>query len=71
MTDAQRGKFADQMCAAVAEERERCARIADERTITDMSLYEREKDWRWPYCLNRVLRASMDIAAAIRNPKSE
>lgn len=56
--------------AAVASERERCARIADERTAEDIALYQNETDWRMPYALNRVVRASMDIASAIRNPGS-
>ena len=54
---------------AVAAERERCAKIADERLIADQELYKNETDWRPPYTLNRVVRASMDIAAAIRNSK--
>lgn len=53
--------------AAVAAERERCARIAEARTVLDGERYQREHDWRWPYAFNRVLRASMDIAAAIRS----
>ena len=49
------------------EERERCAKIADERAKADRALYQNETDWRMPYAFNRVVRASMDIAAEIRN----
>ena len=51
---------------AVAAERERCASIADARAAYDRQIYQNETDWRMPYAFNRVVRASMDIAAAIR-----
>ena len=57
--------------AGVTAERERCAKIADDRQAGDREKYGTEADWRLPYAFNRVIRASMDIAAAIRNPKSE
>lgn len=53
--------------AELAAERERCAKIADDRAMADRNLYQNETDWRMPYAFNRVVRASMDIAAAIRN----
>ena len=56
--------------AVVAAERERCAKIADERAKTDHEKYQNETDWRMPYAFNRVIRASMDIAAAIRQGES-
>lgn len=51
---------------AIAAERERCASIADARHAEDNSRYRNETDWRQPYAFNRVVRASMDIAAQIR-----
>lgn len=51
---------------AVAAERERCAKIAGDRAYADWERYKNETDWRLPYSFNRVVRASRDIAAAIR-----
>ena len=56
----------DEIAKAVTAERERCAAIADRRAAEDNERYLRETDWRQPYALNRVVRASMDIAAEIR-----
>jgi hypothetical protein len=56
----------DKIAEAVAAERERCSAIADAQTIADQRRFGKEKDWSLPYALNRVLRASMDIAAEIR-----
>jgi hypothetical protein len=64
-------QLTDHVAIAVAAERERCAKIADERAAEDRKRWEGDWDWRQPYAFNRVIRASMDIAAAIRNPKSE
>jgi hypothetical protein len=51
---------------AVMDERERCAKIAEARCEEDCAKYKDERDWRQPYAFNRVVRASMDIAAQIR-----
>lgn len=51
---------------AVMAERERCARIAEARSKEDYEKYKTETEWRQPYASNRVVRASMNIAAAIR-----
>jgi hypothetical protein len=51
---------------AVRAERERCAGIAEARAAYDKERYKAESDWRQPYAYNRVIRASLDIAAAIR-----
>lgn len=51
---------------AVMAERERCAKIAEARSKQDYEKYKTESDWQQPYASNRVIRASMDIAAAIR-----
>lgn len=55
---------------AVEAERAACEQIANDRCQADHS-YRNELDWRQPYAANRVIRASMDIAAAIRNRKHE
>ena len=58
--------FAEGFESGVQAERERCAAIADRRAAKDRAKYENETDWRLPYAFNRVVRASIDIAAAIR-----
>lgn len=58
------------MDIAIARERERCAMIADARASADQMRWKNETDWSQPYAANRVLRASLDIAAAIRNPET-
>jgi hypothetical protein len=44
----------------------RCAAIADVHQLRDRRRWKNETDWRQPYASNRVLRASLDIAAEIR-----
>jgi hypothetical protein len=64
------------VCNEAADELERlhdtlevAARVADKRVALDQERYRHETDWRMPYAFNRVVRASMDIAAEIRAQK--
>ena len=51
--------------AEVLAERARCARIAERRAKDDENAYVHETNWDQPYAANRVIRASLDIAAII------
>lgn len=56
----------EELTAAILAERDRCAVIADQQCVGDHALWKNETDWRTPWAFNRVVRASMDVAANIR-----